>query len=185
MPHEMVASEVPPPLPKKKKGRGPGTTAKSTFAEMIRSIGSEAKDYYGLEIPQREVIVRMMYKAMLEGKIEFPDGRELTLDWEQWSALVWDTIKHLDIVAVNATVSQNGALVGAALTTNVVLYLPQNTREVEGSVKVLYTDRDKASQEIQAAYPSVGREIEQQIVDGLSRDRIGGHPSGEVPNRIV
>ena len=96
--------------------------------------------------------------------------------------MAWDVINHLDVKTVTETVRQNGALVGSALMTNVVLYLPQNGRESsEAGAKVVYADQ--AAKDIVDLFPPVKQEVEYQI-DDHPESLVGGHPSRNSPGRI-
>lgn len=123
------------PQVKKKHGRPPKGQA---FTELVEKIGGEISNYHGLPILKRELVIRRLYDLLLEGKTSFPDGREMTVTYDQWSKLAWDLIKHVEIVAVNVDMKQNGSLIGSSLNTQVILYLPDNER----SKQIVYEFKD-------------------------------------------
>lgn len=149
----MATSTPTDALPKtKKKGRRKGISQAQTFAALIKAVGEEGKDYHGLPATKREIVVRMLYDLLLEGKMSFPDGREIVLDYDSWESLAWGVIRHLDITAANAIVAESGALTASALTTNVILYMPTNARD-QVNAQVVY--QDEASKELTKKFPSL------------------------------
>lgn len=156
MPNDSTATAD---LPKVKRGRRKGLDQHKTFAEIIRRVGNEKDTYTSIEGSKREILVRMMYDLILQGQVVFPDGRIMSVDYEEWRSLAWDLITHLDIVAVNAAVKESGALVGSSLMTQVVLYMPDNQRQVQTVFA------DPAAQEIVQRFPSVGQEAESNLLE--------------------
>lgn len=143
-------------LPDVRKSSRRRRRTNKTFAELLRQVGGEEAKFKDLTGPKREVLVRMVYEALLEGKLMFPDGREIQLDWDRWETMFWDIVKHLDITSVFNEARENGVLTAGALTTNVILYLPTNGRDVS-SMKTVY--QDDASRNLSEKYPVIGAQL--------------------------
>lgn len=125
------------PAVKRGKGRPPKGFA---FSELIEKVGGETVSYHGLDIPRRELVVRIMFELLEKGVYTFPDGREMVAEPDRWLSLFWEVVKHTEVTAVNRWGVENGTLVGGAtVNTQVVLYLPNNQREVVGQLST-YTD---------------------------------------------
>lgn len=154
----MVPTKSTPPerLPNvRQKSRRRRKTNK-TFAELLRQVGGEEATFKGLSGTKREILVRMVYEILLEGKLMFPDGREIQIDWDRWERMFWDIVKHLDITSVFNEARENGVLTAGALTTNVILYLPANGRDIV-SAKTVY--QDDASRNLGEMYPIIGAQL--------------------------
>ena len=122
-------------LPAVKTGKGGRPPKGFAFTELIEKVGNETTNYHALELPKRELVVRIMYTLLLEGKYTFPDGREMVVETDRWLSLFWEIVKHVEVTSVNAFARTEGSLVGGGVVnTQVVLYLPNNQREVVGQL---------------------------------------------------
>lgn len=127
-------------LPKARDGSSRGRPYKGfAFSEIIEKVGSEVDTFAGLPLRKKELVVRIMFELLTYGKYAFPDGREMTVDYDRWQSLAWQVIKHLEATQQVAEVQQKGSLIGSSLNTQVVLYLPNNQREV-GEVVAEFRD---------------------------------------------
>jgi hypothetical protein len=75
-------------------GRPPNERALTKLLQQ--ALSRSTYDTEGNRVARKKLMARLVAQGLAEGKIEFPDGREVELSAQQWIELVERMIKHID-----------------------------------------------------------------------------------------
>jgi len=74
-----------------------GVAGRRRLAGFLSKAGEELASIGGVQMPKQEVLAHMMWALLLNGEVNFPDGRLLFIDEiEQWTAIAKFVYSHLD-----------------------------------------------------------------------------------------